>query len=244
MHPATTLIGLLIGVWGLVVTLRSRERVKGYFASDYLSWFRDGTKRDGLVITYRGEAVKQIGASEVTFWNGGNKTIRFEDFSKNHPLTLNVTGSIRVFELDVARKVPESLSVRLGSIPPLPEGDENPRRSVPIEFEFLEPNEGFRIKATHDGGSQAEINISGRLAGAGGVQRITIGGYAPLMRTRMEKFAFFQGLFLIGALGVYCINRILNADWVWYHGFGSFLIMYWIFLPGLVMAKVMPKGLH
>lgn len=243
-HPAMTVFGLVVGVWGLVVILQSSQLVKGYFSTQYRGWFQGSTKYDGLVITYRAETVQQIGATEVTFWNGRNRTIRFEDFSKDFPLRVEVVGNVRVFDTGVLSKVPNSLTIRLGEEVIPPEITDTSVRIIPIEFDFLEPNEGVKVKLIHDGGYQAQINIAGRLAGARSVERLDSTGFLSVISSTKEKFFIAQGLVFLGALGVYCIYRLLTGDWIWLHGIGTICSVYLLMVPWVMFAKIKPIGLQ
>lgn len=242
-HPLTTAGGILVGVWGLIVSLRSRAQVSAVFTSTYREWLGNASKHEGLAITYKGSNVERIGSTDVVLWNAGNKTIREDDFSRQDQLRIKISGGARVFEITIAKTVPESLPVHL-VLDAVDTGDFDIPYEVPIKFDFIDPMEGVRFRVVHDGGADLQVNLAGRLAGSKGLTRFSPTGFGDQFSSYWEKILMIQGAILFGLPGAYCIYRIATGEWSFMHAFGVILIAYWLLLPAMVSSKIRPKGLH
>jgi hypothetical protein len=102
-----TIVGVLIGVWGLYVTyLQSREKRPTYLTSS--NNLIRGLVRSlpDLEVSYRGHggAVENLTVTHLTFWNKGRAAIRKGDIAKKQPLILRMANNSLILDMEFPTK--------------------------------------------------------------------------------------------------------------------------------------------
>lgn len=95
-------------------------------------------------VVYRGQPVPEIAQTELLIWNGGNATLRSSDLVTNDPLRLRFGDGFRVLRADIVDALRPVTQFQVTAIPDQPS-------EVRLAFEFLEPNDGARIRVLHTG---------------------------------------------------------------------------------------------
>jgi len=112
---------------------------------------------EGLEMTYNGDMIDNITASQVLFWNNGNEIIRFQDISSSDPVRIKVDKTVKILNVKVlpSNLPPESFTVELNE-------DEN---VVLIKFDALERGQGAVMQILHTGLPSTEVRLLGSIRG-------------------------------------------------------------------------------
>ena len=101
---------------------------------------------DGAEVRYRGTPVPRITSSTVWIWNAGKKTVRGTDIVERDPLQLCFGGEV----LNVRTRAVSREAVKFAIATPT-DSSEAARRTVCLDFEFLDPGDGGAIDVLHTG---------------------------------------------------------------------------------------------
>lgn len=244
-HPVA---GMLVGILGLLLAYRWRTEVKPFSTHSYGRWFSaESRPHPDLTIQFRGVDVEAVGWTNIRFWNAGNKTIRKSDFSRTDPLRISVPDGINVLDAKVVRTVPRDLAVDLEvSALVRAEGEQN----IAVDFEFLEPAEGFILQLVHDGSSTRSPKLAGRLAGAGALRSARETQSLNYLRFRAGavgsvwiKLMLIPLLMIFGSVGLANFLSLFTTGFDWGSMFASVSIVYFVFAYSLLFSKVVPRGL-
>lgn len=241
-HPVA---GMLVGILGLFFAYRWRTEVKPFSTHSYGRWFSaENRPHPDLTIQFRGADVEAVGWTNVRFWNAGNRTIRKGDFSLSHPLQVSIPKGITVFDAKVIRSSPTDLAVQIEAST-LPRSVEE--QSIAIDFEFLEPAEGFVLQLVHDGNSTWGPRLTGRLAGAGHLQSVRETETLNYLRFKSgavgsmwTKVIMVPLLVAFGCVGMY---SLLASGFSGKGLLAGVSVVYFVFAYSLLFSKVVPRGL-
>lgn len=244
-HPVA---GMLVGILGLLLAYRWKTEVRPYSTHSYGRWFSaESRPHPELTIQFRGVDVEAVGWSNIRFWNAGNKTIRKGDFSRSHPLQISIPESVTVFDAKVIRTLPKELAVNLETSTLACSDTE---QAIAIDFEFLEPSEGFILQVVHDGSSTKGPKLTGRLAGAGNLRSARETATLNYLRfstgavgSMWIKIVLVPLLLAFGGLGLANLYSIFTNGFDWKSLFSSVSIVYFVFAYSLLFSKVIPRGL-
>jgi hypothetical protein len=244
-HPVA---GILVGVFGLLLAYRWKTEVRPFSTHSYGRWFSaESRPHPELTIQFRGVDVEAVGWTNIRFWNAGNKTIRKADFSRSHPLQICVPEGVTVLDAKVIRTTPKELAVSLETSTLARSEVE---QAIAIDFEFLEPSEGFILQVVHDGSSTKGPKLIGRLAGAGNLRsaretetlnylRFSIGAVGSMW----IKIVLVPILLTFGSLGFANLYSLFTTGFDWKSLFSGVSIVYFVFAYSLLFSKVIPRGL-
>ena len=140
------LAGLIVGIFGIAMTVRSKKRSHMTTISEDIS-LRGGDAEypDGIEVRYRGVPVPKVTASIVWIWNSGNTTVRETDIVLDDPLGFQFLGN--VLNISV-RKVTRDVIGISAFISPKPD-------TVHLTFEFLDPGDRAILEVLHDGDAES-----------------------------------------------------------------------------------------
>ncbi len=154
--------------------------------------------------------VSALVRSVVTVWNDGTSVLDNSSFASLDPLRVEARSAVNLISTKITHVSHPVSNVKLG---------ERTGAMQIIEFEFLNPGEGFRWEGLHDGGSDC-FELKGVLKG----------GDKHLHRRTVRINPMFKigGLFLcIGGL-IDTYSTLINV--AIHKGFQSW--WFWSFLPG------------
>lgn len=108
-------------------------------------------------ISYRKSKVNNLIVCLIAFWNNGNKTIDKTDIPDGDPLRINIPDDVKVLEKSI---IISNNQANRFSI------DDDYNKSIKIDFDYLDPNEGAMIKLIHNGSTSKDIFVKGKIKGA------------------------------------------------------------------------------
>ena len=151
------MIGTIIGIVGLAVGLFSlwRSRTSGMIAVQShdvpMIGGGDAVFPDEVEVRYRGTSVPQLTSSTVWIWNAGQKAVRSSDLTPHDPLQLHFAGEV----LNVRRRKVSHDATRIRADPEMRAADGEPRKTIHLNFDFLNAGDGAVFEVLHSGSAEA-----------------------------------------------------------------------------------------
>lgn len=163
-NPWLNLVFLLLAIMGIMTTtalyLAGRKERLPVFNKKSFNLIKENISGiEGLSITFLGEQISNLTATNVAIWNRGKQTIDKKDVAPADPLRIEVDEDrlILLAQIIFANNEANNFAI-----------DFEKGRVVNINFDYFYKNEGVVIRLLHTGQSGAEIKIKGTIMGAGG----------------------------------------------------------------------------
>ena len=192
-------VGLLVGIVGTLVAVKSRRIRKPRFAVSGQNLIRDFAARlEGLDIRYRGQPISTLTVTKVAIWNKGSETIKSEDIASSDPLRISILGG-EILDIEVIQTTKPSnlFKVAMGS-----------EDEALVRFEYLDKNDGGVVQLLHTGSSPAKVRVLGAIIGAGTVKVPLLLQEAPeppqviLRIVRAQNFTFKMSAVMMVAFAI------------------------------------------
>ncbi|MGB8217597.1 MAG: hypothetical protein WCE94_09895 [Candidatus Methanoperedens sp.] len=163
-NPWLIIIGFIITIISLLLAvifyIKGKKVKLPYYAVNSHNIVRDLVSRiDDLDILYHGEPIENLTATKIAFWNAGNDTINGQDIARADPLTVIANEGYKILDAKIVSVINTANQFSITS----PAGE----RSININFDYLDQNEGAIIQLLHTGKSGKDIEIHGRIKGFG-----------------------------------------------------------------------------
>ena len=158
------ILGFIIGVIGIVLTIRSKKRKKISYEKNDFNLINEKAinKTENLEVFHNKTKIKNLTISKIAIWNSGNQTIKKGDISETSQLMINLDENVSILEQKVLSTSHNDLKVSI----------KNKTKFPIIKFNYLEPNNGFLIQITHTGRNSDCLNISGKIIGGSKIKRV------------------------------------------------------------------------
>ncbi|MGO7022855.1 hypothetical protein [Rhizobium leguminosarum] len=155
-------VGGLLSIIGIALAVASyfwrRQKTLLRYAlteASIASAHKEGRFKDELEIYFQGKPVPTVTSSVFWVWNGGNTLVRSSDMASLDPLMVILPQGSTILRFTVgtsSRPVNNSRLVFPGDI----------NHEAILEFDFLEPNEGFLFELVHTAARNA-VKLRGTL---------------------------------------------------------------------------------
>jgi len=169
-----------------------------------------------LEFRYDGNVIPRVTGSSVGIWNAGTTTFRRDDVvaADRLRLTLPKDGVSSFLQGDVAATSREVNDVRIGRI-----SDD----TIAIDFDFLDPGDGFRLRLIHSG-SPGAMKLEGTIRGLpeGLTSHIKASGQRSAVKQFMLSLIICAGLVTAATANV--VSEILTMSGPGLFSFIVFLI--------------------
>lgn len=241
-NPWVGFVGTLFGIIGVVLSItlyiRSRRLRRPTYYIRSIRWF-DGNEvpHNELTLMFRGHPISGFTITHIAFWNGGNEMFRASDFAQSSPLRLHIPDNFELFDVRIAASTSTEIGVKLNGPMALPAGVP---KEIPIQFDYLDPGDGFKLQVIHDGHPSQGIDLVGKLPGAPEFRHVPAASSLPLW----AKW-FFLPLFFIalGSLGPISLYYAFFREFHWYHILGFICTIYLAFPILMWREPVLPRKL-
>jgi hypothetical protein len=152
--------GLALGVIGIYVALRSRERKEPrvYIANDG----KIGLSMDApteLELLYHGKRIPTLTSTYVWFLNEGRRPIRRDDIAPRQPIRIQLTQdglAVDILEVVVRKTTRESIAFKAIAAA---------QGAAELSFDFLDYRDGALVEILHTGPSWVKADVSGVILG-------------------------------------------------------------------------------
>jgi hypothetical protein len=236
------IVGLIPAYYFYVKSIRIKEPVysirSGNLISDDTSDFPD------LVVSYRGQQVKNFTFSTVLFFNRGALTIDRTDIASLNPLRI-VPKDCNILDASVFIYNNPSNGITLTA-------DEE-RGGFRIDFEYLNQGDGAILTILHDGVSSENLYVIGDMKEARSIRRVAPGWMrviAPPSTVNLVVGAATVFLAVTSAVGLLLPLSEQARGWFWggvlYFSAlaGLSLLSGIVYLVSRARSVVVPKGLE
>ena len=163
-NPWLGIVSLIIAVLGVALAIifyikGKKVKLPCYtFRSNNL--VKDLVSRiDPLEMRYSGKQIENLTVTKIAFLNAGRDTIDKRDIVSADPLTVHVKGGYKILE-----------PIKLYEINPSNQFStitSEDRSYFTLQFDYVDKEEGVVIQFFHTGLSNEDVEISGRIKGAG-----------------------------------------------------------------------------
>ncbi len=172
----------------------------------------------GLSIHFQGNEQEMITVANVMFWNRGKETIRDVDIAQADPLRIAVDAGTEVLDARILKCCEDANQCNIGMQEIQVEG----ATIIPLQFDYLDQNEGMLVQIVHNGSRSHRISVKGKVKGSAEVfeydiyfssrrfpipfLRITTQQLKPL--TAISTISFFFASIVLAIIGV------VEKNWV------------------------------
>ena len=115
---------------------------------------------EGLEIFFKGSKQDRISITKVAFWNAGKEIIDKNDFVEKDPLRIICPESIDILDIQITNVSSDSNSVDI-----LDPGIKDENVHYPLSFDYIDQGEYFVIQIIHNGTSNDNFDIVGKIKG-------------------------------------------------------------------------------
>lgn len=138
------IVGIIIGVLGIFSYRISKSSGKPTIQKYSLRIIdkEDTEVKNDIEILYKGTKVDRLTKTIIVFWNNGTETIDGKDVVLTDPITFSFSDGQKIISQQIIKTSREVNNPKVST----PVGAEN---SAVIEFDFLDPNDGFAIEFLH-----------------------------------------------------------------------------------------------
>ena len=232
-NPLVTLASFALAIFGIIIAVifyfRSQKNKTPCFEKKSNTIIEGLHKSlDGLQVQYKGTVQERITVTKVVFWNDGKETIDRADLVEMDPLRIEVPNSIDVLDIQVINTSSDSNSVAIGEVI----STENVI-TYPMSFEYLDQDEYFVVQIIHNGASQEQFEIQGKIKGVKSLEKITgarvqssligvlpfVGQINPLVASPL--FMKYFGSLTYLSMGLFAIWNLFNGKTDWYVWVGA-----------------------
>lgn len=164
-------IFFVLAIAGIIATILtsalSKRKKQLLYNHQSINFIEDQLKKiEGLEISYNGQKVDNLSASEIAIWNQGRGIINKNDFAKLKLLQIEALndGEILQFETEYMKDSDNDFEVILNGN----------RKILNIYFDFLAKNDGIIIKILHTGKKELFLKVTGKVKGYGDIQKANL----------------------------------------------------------------------
>lgn len=162
------LISLTIGVVGIILSIyfyiKSRKNRAPVYRSRTTRLIKDSLNQiNNLEVYYENKKLSALSITKVAFWNSGRETISYDDISKNDKLRLVIDDKYVFLSCDVIVQTKDAN----GFVAVLSED----RRTIYLNFDYLDYEEGVVLRIRHTGSSDTDIMLKGSIKAVSEIRR-------------------------------------------------------------------------
>jgi len=119
------------------------------------------SKINNIFISYNNIEIKNLTVTKIAIWNSGNSTIWKNEIPESNKFRIELDANENIFEHEIIYQDSDSklLLHRQDNI-------------INLDFEFIEPQNGFIIKITHSSLNSEKIRVLGKVIGGDNISRI------------------------------------------------------------------------
>lgn len=164
LNPWVGIVSLVIAVLSailMIIFYIKEKKVKSpCYTVQSNNLVRDLVSRiDPLEMRYSGQQIENLTVTKLAFWNAGRDTIDNQDVASADPLTVHVKEGYKILDTKILHeKNPTNQFSTTTS---------DDRSYFTLQFDYVDKGEGVVIQFFHTGLSNEDIEIGGRIKGAG-----------------------------------------------------------------------------
>lgn len=155
-------VGSVIGIIGVAIAIityilsRPKYKISLHKVTNDLIGLSDSLLPNQVEVLYEGETVDKLASSTFIIWNSGNKVITKSALATINPLRIEVEDNVRILRYEIEKLSNPTCNIAISLDPS--------KKHLTLDFDFLEKNDGVRIKILHTGEDE-EIKLVGKVIG-------------------------------------------------------------------------------
>lgn len=196
------LLGLLVGIVSVVLVIRKK---KAFYTIQSNNFINDKTRKfEKLSIAYDGNPINNFTLTNIKFWNNSDKPIIGDYVPKGDPLTITVKDNFEILDANVI-KMTDANNVNEFAI------ERIDKKTMKINFKYIEQNEGLEISVAHTGKSTKDINFSGRIIGWKILNSERVDTRSVSLFLVMTIILVLGSIAIVPSMIMYVINNVINV---------------------------------
>lgn len=202
---------------------------------------------DGLSIRYKGREISDLSSTKFILWNKGRDAIKRSDVASKSPIKITIDSDYEILDAFIDKMTDEDNNIKIRK--------QEDGKSVIVDFEFLDYNDGLSMVITHTAPSSDNFKVTGKVISGSKIEYDRFASYpykSPIADREsssiksdyylLKTMSFVFGLFFI----IYTLFRIKSDDVVsiivsiLFMSMGFFLIYFGLF----VLRRRIPQKLE
>jgi hypothetical protein len=225
-----------------------RERRPYYSISQQTIIQNKKASLPGLSIHFHGAEQERITVVDVAFWNRGRETIRDVDVATADKLRIVVAKDAEVLDVRILTTCDDANQCSITD----PEKNKDGGTAIPLEFEYLDQNEGLVVQVVHNGSQEHQVTVQGKVKGASilhdGSNRLSTLSVLPFpwQYVGLDVFRATCGFASIMSLvmGVtFTVMGVVNEDWLAFMVAAFLFLISWMYYS-FSFRNLIPKTLQ
>jgi hypothetical protein len=167
-NPTLNIISLLLGISGLILSFyfysKSKKSRKPVFIIRTINLIKESlNKIETVNILYGTNKIDNLSISKIAFWNDGRETINSTDIASLAPICVVISSEYEILDAEIIfqKNVANNFQISIS----------DDRKSVNVNFEYFDFEEGIVLQIAHTGNSSNEIDITGTVKSVKKIKR-------------------------------------------------------------------------
>src|SRR5260221_3628729 len=140
-----SLISTVLGLFGIVLAvvfyIKGKKNKQPYYLIKSFNIIYDNfeNKIKNIEILYKKQIIKNLTISRIVIWNNGNEAISRSDIPDATKFTIETKEGVKIYDIEFIANTDTANKLAIL----------NQDQQYLIDFDFIDPNQGFIIKVTH-----------------------------------------------------------------------------------------------
>lgn len=167
-----TTLGLLYGIIKDYIQSKKKEPVYWIRTTHLIRETLKDLK--GISIRYNNVEVTDLSSTKFVFWNKGKDAIKRGDIASRNPIKISIDPDYVILDAFIEKKTDEDNNFTLTLSP---DG-----KSILVDFEFMEKNDGISLKLTHTAPASKNFKITGKVISGSKIVYMPSPSYSDLFQ--------------------------------------------------------------
>jgi hypothetical protein len=157
-NPIFNIISFSLAIIGIILSFYfyhkgKRSRIPTYMLRT-INLVKEGiNKIERVEILFSGKKINNLSITKIALWNDGKETINQSDVAANDPLKIIIDNDFEILDAEIIFKKNTANDFKIDI-------SEN-KKSVNIEFDYFDYEEGIVMQLSHTGPSSSNLKIVG-----------------------------------------------------------------------------------
>jgi hypothetical protein len=171
------LLGLLGTILAIVFYVKSKKNKKPFYIIRSFNIISDNFENriKDIQILYKKQIIENLTISKIVIWNDGNETINRSDIPEATKFKIEIKNDYKIYDAECLYNTDKVNKLQI-----IEQGD-----GFILDFDFLDPKQGFIVKVTHSGKNSDAIQLSGRVKGGFFLNQVNLS--IPILNSRLNR---------------------------------------------------------
>lgn len=190
LNSIASIVAIVISIVAIVVTRWYYKEKKPFYSIRSVNIIKNiFDDFDLLELSYSGEKIENFTVSKIAFWNGGLETIHRKDIVSSEPLIVKAKEGTDILDAKIiySRDPANEFSLTKHQL------------QFRLDFDYIDKGHGTIIQLIHTGLSNTDIEVKGKIKGAGPLKMKSI----PQNSTKFWNLSPRTSQYVYGMLPVF-----------------------------------------